>query len=62
MESFILWDCLVWSTMSFFSFSVKQPNGRKSQPPVNFLKFALMSGPTVKLEKRYAMVNYCSRL
>lgn len=48
--------------MSFFSFPVKQPNGTKSQPPVNFLKFASMSGPTVKLEKRYAILNYCARL
>ena len=48
--------------MSFFSFPVKQPNDRKSQPPLNFLKFASMSGPTEKIEKRYAILNYCARL
>ena len=48
--------------MSFFSIPVKHPNGRKSQPPVNFLKFASMSGPTEKIEKRYAIFNYCARL
>ena len=53
---------MVYHVFLLFSFPVKQPNGRKSQPPAISLKFTSMSGPTVKLEKRYAIVNYSARL
>ena len=53
---------MVYHVFLLFSFPVKQPNGRKSQPPAISLKFTSMSGPTVKLEKRYVIVSYCATL